>query len=87
MIREQKVYEIGTLVSQKLNEFGTAIIWLEEQRQWQNGIIIERFRMKGRYPIEYRYVIRWDGGETLEVSPKVLKGFVKSGRFQILSES
>ena len=87
MIREQKVYEVGTLVSQKLNEFGTAIIWLEEQRQWQNGIIIERFRMKGRYPIEYRYVIRWDDGETLEVSPKVLKGFVKSGRFQILSES
>jgi len=87
MIREQKEYEIGTLVSQKLNEFGTAIIWLEDQRQWQNGIIIERFRMKGRYPVEYRYLIRWDDGETLQVSPKVLKGFLKSGRFKILSES
>ena len=86
MIREQKVYEVGTLVSQKLNEFGTAIIWLEDQRQWQNGIIIERFRMKGRYPVEYRYLIRWDDGETLQVSPKVLKGFLKSGRFIILSE-
>jgi len=86
MIRKQKVYEVGTLASQKLNEFGTAIIWLEEQRQWQNGIIIERFRMKGRYPVEYHYLIRWDNGETLEVSPKVLKGFLKSGRFKILSE-
>jgi len=83
MIKKQKVYEVGTLVSQELNEFDA---WLEDQRQWQNGIIIERFRMKGRYPVEYRYLIRWDGGETLQVSPKVLKGLVKSGRFKILSE-
>ena len=84
MIREQKVYEIGTLVSQKVDEFDA---WLKENEiPWKNGIIIERFRMKGRYPIEYRYVIRWDDGETLQVSPKVLKGLVKSGRFQILSE-
>ena len=86
MTSKQKVYEIGTLVSQKLNEFGTAIIWLEEQRQWQNGIIIERFRMKGRYPIEYRYLIQWDDHETLQVSANVLKGLVKTDRFKILSE-
>ena len=42
--------------------------------------------MKGRYPIEHRYVIRWDSGETFHVSPKVLKGLVKSGRLKILSE-
>ena len=84
MIREPKVYEIGTLVSQKVDEFDA---WLKENEiPWKNGIIIERFRMKGRYPIEYRYVIRWDNGETLEVSPKVLKGLVKMGRFKILSE-
>ena len=84
MIRKQKVYEVGTLVSQKVDEFDA---WLKENEiPWKKGIIIERFRMKGRYPIEYRYVIRWDDGETLEVSPKVLKGLVKSGRFKILSE-
>tara|TARA_R110002020_G_scaffold127438_1_gene285931 strand:- start:45 stop:302 length:258 start_codon:yes stop_codon:yes gene_type:complete len=84
MIREPKVYDIGTLVSQKVDEFDA---WLKESEiPWKNGIIIERFRMKGRYPIEYRYVIRWDDGKTLEVSPKVLKGLVKTGRFKILSE-
>ena len=84
MIREQKVYEIGTLVSQKVSEFDA---WLKEKDiPWQNGIMIDKIRMKGRYPVEYRYVIRWDTGETLLVSPKVLKGLVKSGRFEILSE-
>ena len=84
MIREQKVYKVGTLVSQQHGEFDA---WLKENEiPWQNGIIIDRFRMKGRYPIEYRYVIQWDNCETLEVSPKVLKGLVKSGRFKILSE-
>ena len=84
MIHKQKVYDIGTLVSQKVGEFDA---WMKERDiPWQNGIVIDRFRMKGRYPIEYRYVIRWDNGETLEVSPKVLKGLVKMGRFKILSE-
>ena len=84
MIRDPKVYEIGTLVSQQHGEFDA---WLKENEiPWQNGIIIDRFRMKGRYPIEYRYVIRWDDGKTLEVSPKVLKGLLKTGRFKILSE-
>ena len=84
MIREPKVYEIGTLVSQKVGEFDA---WLKEnQIPWENGIIIDKVRMKGRYPIEHRYVIRWDDGETLKVSAKVLKGLVKSGRFKILSE-
>tara|TARA_R110002060_G_scaffold65079_1_gene74080 strand:+ start:383 stop:640 length:258 start_codon:yes stop_codon:yes gene_type:complete len=84
MIREQKVYEIGTLVSQKVDELD---VWLKEHEMpWQNGIIIDKVRMKGRYPVEHRYVIRWDSGEMFHVSPKVLKGLVKSGRFKILSE-
>ena len=84
MIREPKVYEIGTLVSQKVDEFDA---WLKENEiPWENGIIIDKVCMKGRYPIEHRYVIRWDSGETFHVSPKVLKGLVKSGRLKILSE-
>ena len=84
MIRKQKVYEVGTLVSKKVSEYDA---WLKEKDiPWQNGIIVDRVRMSGRYPVEHRYVIRWDSGETLLVSPKVLKGLVKSGRFKILSE-
>ena len=84
MIREQKEYKVGTLVSQQHHEFDA---WLKENEiPWQNGIIVDRFRMKGRYPIEFRYLIRWDDGETLQVSPKVLKGLLKSGRFKVLSE-
>ena len=84
MIRKQKVYEVGTLVSKKVSEFDA---WLKEKDiPWQNGIMIDKIRMKGRYPVECRYVIRWDSGETLQVSPKVLKGMVKSGRIKILSE-
>ena len=81
MVRKQKVYEVGTLLSRK-----TFISAQPARFPMENGIIIDRIRMKGRYPIEYRYVIRWDSGETLLVSPKVLKGLVKSGRFKILSE-
>ena len=84
MIREQKIYDVGTLVSQQVHEFDA---WLKESEiPWWNGIIIERFRMKGRYPVEYRYLIRWDHGEIQELSPKVLKGLIKTGRFKILSE-
>ena len=84
MIRKQKVYDVGTLVSQRVNEFDA---WLKQNEiPWENGIIIDKVRMKGRYPIEHRYVIRWDSGETFHVSPKVLKGLVKSGRLKILSE-
>ena len=42
--------------------------------------------MKGRYPIEYRYVIQWDSGEEQRMRPKSLKGYVKSGYIEILSE-
>ena len=84
MIRDPKVYEIGTLVSQQHGEFDA---WLKENEiPWQNGIIIDRFRMKGRYPIEYRYVIQWDGGEKQHMRPKNLKGYLKAGHIEILSE-
>ena len=84
MIREQKVYDIGTLVSRKVSEFDA---WLKEDEiPWENGIIIDRVRMKGRYPIEYRYIIRWDGGEKQWMRPKSLKGYLKAGHIEILSE-
>jgi hypothetical protein len=83
-VRKPKEYKVGTLVSQQVHEFDA---WLRESEiPWWNGIIIERFRMKGRYPVEYRYLIRWDNGEIQELSPKVLKGLIKTGRFKILSE-
>tara|TARA_Y100000593_G_scaffold51351_1_gene96539 strand:- start:27 stop:278 length:252 start_codon:yes stop_codon:yes gene_type:complete len=82
MIREQKTYEIGTLLSQRVSEFDA---WMKEKDiPWQNGIVIDRFRREGK--TEYLYIIRWDDGETLKVSAKVMKGLVKSGRFKILSE-
>ena len=84
MIREPKVYEIGTLVSQKVSEFDA---WLKDNEiPWENGIIIDRIRMKGRYPIEYRYVIQWDDGEKQKMRPKSLKGYLKAGHIEILSE-
>jgi len=84
MIREQKVYDIGTLVSRKVSEFDA---WLKEDEiPWENGIIIDRVRMKGRYPIEYRYIIRWDSGEKQWMRPKSLKGYLKAGHIEILSE-
>jgi hypothetical protein len=82
MIRKQKVYEVGTLVSQKVSEFDA---WLKENEiPWQNGIIVDRFQRPGK--IEYWYIIRWDDGGTMKVSAKVLKGMVKSGKIKILSE-
>ncbi len=84
MIREQKVYDIGTLVSRKVDEFDA---WLKEDEiPWENGIIIDRIRMKGRYPIEYRYIIQWDDGEKQRMRPKSLKGYLKAGHIEILSE-
>ena len=84
MIHEQKVYEIGTLVSQKVDEFDA---WLKENEiPWENGIIIDRVRMAGRYPIEYRYIIQWDNGEKQRMHPKSLKGYLKAGYIEILSE-
>ena len=81
MIREQKVYEVGTLLSRK-----TFISAQPARFPMENGIIIDRIRMKGRYPIEYRYVIQWDGGEKQHMRPKKLKGYLKAGHIEILSE-
>jgi hypothetical protein len=82
MIRKQKVYEVGTLVSQKVSEFDA---WLKENEiPWQNGIIVDRYQ--GRENHEYWYIIRWDDGGGRQVSAKVLKGMVKSGKIKILSE-
>ena len=86
MVRKQKVYEVGTLICRWKQIPAPGAVDNGHIADRENGIIIDRVRMKGRYPIEYRYVIRWDSGETFHVSPKVLKGLVKSGRFEILSE-
>jgi hypothetical protein len=82
MVRKQKVYEIGTLLSRRtfIGEGQVASFPTE------NGIIIDRVRMKGRYPVEYRYIIQWDNGEKQHMRPKSLKGYVKSGYIEILSE-
>jgi hypothetical protein len=82
MIRKQKVYEVGTLLSRRTFTGEGQVASFPTE----NGIIIDRIRMKGRYPIEYRYVIQWDGGEEQRMRPKSLKGYVKSGYIEILSE-
>ena len=86
MIKKQKVYEVGTLVSHKLGKY--AAFLMEADIPWENGIIIERSAREGlvRGTTETYYTIRWDHGEIQELSPKVLKGFLKSGKFKILSE-
>ena len=86
MIREQKVYEIGTLMCRWKQALSSGAIDKGHVADRENGIIIDRIRMKGRYPIEYRYVIQWDSGEEQRMRPKSLKGYVKSGYIEILSE-
>ena len=81
MVRKQKVYEVGTLLSRK-----TFISALPARFPLENGIIIERIRMKGRYPVEYRYVIQWDNGEQQRMEPKSLKGYLKADHIEVLSE-
>tara|TARA_R110000737_G_scaffold56630_1_gene81201 strand:- start:1739 stop:1999 length:261 start_codon:yes stop_codon:yes gene_type:complete len=85
MIRKQKVYEVGTLLSRRIFDEDTRDSHMADCPT-ENGIIIDRIRMKGRYPIEYRYVIQWDSGEEQRMRPKSLKGYVKSGYIEILSE-
>jgi len=82
MLRKPKIYEVGTLLSRKpLKGEGQVVSFPTE-----NGIIIDRIRMKGRYPVEYHYVIQWDGGEKQKMRPKNLKGYLKAGHIEILSE-
>ena len=83
MIRKQKVYDVGTLVSRRVNEFDA---WLKQNEiPWENGIIIERYRSV-LAPKELYYRIQWDNGGSLSVPAKVLKGMVKAGSIKILSE-
>tara|TARA_R110000824_G_scaffold148782_2_gene318682 strand:- start:100 stop:360 length:261 start_codon:yes stop_codon:yes gene_type:complete len=85
MIRKQKVYEVGTLVSHRTSEYDA---FLEQcEVPWENGIIIDRYKRSGvDHPIELLYLIRWNGGVIFKVFAKELKGMVKSGRIKILSE-
>ena len=84
MIRKQKVYDVGTLVSQRVNEFDA---WLKQNEiPWENGIIIERYRNQSDLPKALYYRIQWDNGGSLSVPAKVLKGMVKAGSIKILSE-
>ena len=88
MIKKQKVYEVGTLVSHKISEYDGFL--MEADIPWENGIIIERFAGHGhvRGSTETYYTIRWDGdlGRSPRLSAKALKGMVKSGKIKILSE-
>ena len=94
MIKKQKVYEVGTLVSHKLGKY--AAFLMEADIPWENGIIIERFTHEGLdrgttetyYTIQTYYTIRWDGDHpsASRIEAKTLKGMVKSGKIKILSE-
>ena len=97
MIKKQKVYEVGTLVSHKLGKY--AAFLMEADIPWENGIIIERFTREGldRGTTETYYTIRWDGdlgrapptpasSPRTRLTAKALKGMVKSGKIKILSE-
>ena len=86
MVRKQKVYEIGTLICRWKQIPAPGAIDNGHIADRENGIIIDRIRMKGRYPIEYRYVIQWDDGEEQRMRPKNLKGYLKAGYIEILSE-
>jgi len=84
MIRKQKVYDVGTLVSQRVNEFDA---WLKQNEiPWENGIIIERYNSQFELTEQLCYRIQWDNGGSLIVPAKVLKGMVKAGSIKILSE-
>jgi len=88
MIKKQKVYEVGTLVSHKISEYDAFL--MEADIPWENGIIIERFTREGLYrgTTETYYTIRWDGDRpsASRLTAKALKGMVKSGKIKILSE-
>ena len=88
MIKKQKVYEVGTLVSHKHIEYDAFL--KEIDIPWENGIIIERFSREGleRGTTETYYTIRWNGDRpsASRFTAKVLKGMVKSGKIKILSE-
>jgi len=85
-MRKQKVYEVGTLLGRWRHVPAPGAIDNGHIADRENGIIIDRIRMKGRYPIEYRYVIQWDDGEQQRMRPKNLKGYLKAGHIEILSE-
>ena len=82
MVRKQKVYEVGTLLGRRTFIGGVP----PTSFPTENGIIIDRIRMAGRYPIEYRYIIQWDNGEKQRMHPKSLKGYLKAGYIEVLSE-
>jgi hypothetical protein len=84
MIRKQKVYEVGTLLSRRtfIGEGQVASFPTE------NGIIVEKYHsvVDIKEPDQLYYRIQWDGGGKFAMSAKSLKGYVKSGYIEILSE-
>tara|TARA_R110001583_G_scaffold105875_1_gene253885 strand:+ start:5283 stop:5543 length:261 start_codon:yes stop_codon:yes gene_type:complete len=85
-MRKQKEYEIGTLLGRWKKVPTPGAIDNGHISDRENGIIIDKIRMPGRYPIEHRYVIQWDDGEKQKMRPKSLKGYLKAGHIEILSE-
>jgi hypothetical protein len=94
MIRKQKVYEVGTLVSAANWEIARrswhalSNLPAENHASWQNGIIIEKFVRQNVVELtdQLYYKIQWDSGTVETLPSKVLKGMVKSGKIKILSE-
>mgnify|MGYP006398151885 CR=1 FL=1 len=83
MIREQKEYEIGTLLRCRNRKFDQGVVGA---RLYENAIIIgKRLNVVDLLEQVY-YKIRLDSGEEQVVSAKILKAYLKSGRYEILSE-
>ena len=85
MIRKQKEYKIGTLLKRNRRVLDYDA-WLDKKDDgWEHGIIHEIHKAISQNGI--RYEIKWCMGENQFISAKVLKGVLKSGAFEILSES
>ena len=85
MIRKQKEYKIGTLLKRNRRVLDYDA-WLDKKDDgWEHGIIHEIHKAISQNGI--RYEIKWYMGESQLISAKVLKGVLKSGAFEILSES
>ena len=87
MVRKQKVYEIGTLLSRRIFDEDGRESYMADC-PLENGIIVEKYHnvVDIIEPKQLYYRIQYDGGEQRTMPAKSLKGYVKSGYIEILSE-
>ena len=88
MIRKQKEYEVGTLLSRRIFDEDTRESYMADCPV-ENGIIVEKYHSAVDIiePKQPYYRIQWDGEQYQHAMPaKSLKGYVKSGYIEILSE-